>query len=102
MRRVRFALAQYGQIRETMGRVAIDLGAAVELAETSLPEFAPPPAASPPELADWVDFAEAGSDASGEFRCADCGYGVVVQKALPPCPMCRGTVWERRVPRFPY
>jgi rubrerythrin len=36
------------------------------------------------------------SDAAGEFRCADCGYGVIVQRVLPPCPMCRGAVWERR------
>ena len=51
-----------------------------------------------------VEFAAAGSTASGEFRCADCGYGAVVQHALPLCPMCRGTVWERREPlaaRFP-
>ncbi len=47
----------------------------------------------------FVDFAVAGSDAAGEFRCADCGYGAVIQRVLPPCPMCRGTVWERREPR---
>ena len=62
-----------------MGRVATDLSEAVE----------------DPGL---VEFVAAGSDASGEYRCADCGYGAVVQKALPPCPMCRGTVWERREP----
>ena len=60
-----------------MARVAIELGEAVEN----------------PGL---IDFAATGSDASGEFRCADCGYGAVVQQVLPPCPMCRGTVWERR------
>jgi rubrerythrin len=43
-----------------------------------------------------MDFAAAGSNAAGEFRCADCGYGAVVQHLLPPCPMCRGTVWARR------
>ena len=36
----------------------------------------------------------AGDLASGEFRCADCGYGVVVRRALPECPMCRGRSWE--------
>ena len=70
-----------------MARVAIDFGEAVlnpELAAVEDPGF--------------VDLAAAGSDASGEFRCADCGYGAVVQKSLPPCPMCHGTVWERREP----
>lgn len=36
----------------------------------------------------------AGEEASGEFRCAGCGYGVVVRRLLPACPMCRGHVWE--------
>jgi hypothetical protein len=30
----------------------------------------------------------------GDFRCADCGYGVSVVRALPRCPMCGGTNWE--------
>jgi hypothetical protein len=92
-----------------MARVAIepatDLGEPVEVPAPSLPEITVPPAggAGPPagipgEFADWVDFAPAGSDVTGEFRCADCGYGAVVQRVLPPCPMCRGTVWERREP----
>jgi rubrerythrin len=50
--------------------------------------------------AGFVDFAVAGTRVSGEFRCSDCGYGAVVQRALPPCPMCGGTVWETRPPRF--
>jgi hypothetical protein len=91
-----------------MERVAIDLGERIE-------DPGPPaegggtavriPAASLPEFADVVDFAAAGSDAAGEFRCADCGYGAVVQRVLPPCPMCQGTVWELREPlaaRFGY
>jgi rubrerythrin len=45
--------------------------------------------------AGFVEFAMAGSEAAGEFRCADCGYGAVVQRGLPQCPMCGGTVWER-------
>ena len=39
-------------------------------------------------------FRAAGSEAAGEFRCADCGYGVTVRRQLPVCPMCRGQSWE--------
>ena len=39
-------------------------------------------------------FFAAGRPALGEFRCADCGYGVVVKRVLPECPMCRGRAWE--------
>lgn len=39
-------------------------------------------------------FFTAGEAASGEFRCVGCGYGVVVRRLLPACPMCRGHVWE--------
>ena len=39
-------------------------------------------------------FLAAGSRALGEFRCAECGYGVVVRQVLPECPMCRGRSWE--------
>jgi hypothetical protein len=46
--------------------------------------------------AGFVDFRVAGTEVTGEFRCADCGYGAVVQRVLPPCPMCAGTVWESR------
>jgi rubrerythrin len=46
-----------------------------------------------------IEFLATGANASGEFRCADCGYGAVVQRVLPACPMCRGTVWEQREPR---
>jgi rubrerythrin len=49
----------------------------------------------------FVDFAVAGTAASGEFRCTDCGYGAVVQRALPQCPMCGGAVWESRGPLAP-
>jgi len=71
-----------------MTRVALDVGEAGDVPVA--------PATSLPELADFVEFFAAGSDASGEYRCADCGYGAVVQRVLPPCPMCRGAVWERR------
>ena len=39
-------------------------------------------------------FFAAGDAADGEFRCADCGYGVTVRLLLPVCPMCRGQAWE--------
>jgi len=39
-------------------------------------------------------FFTAGSAALGEFRCAECGYGIVVRRLLPACPMCRGRSWE--------
>ena len=68
-----------------MARVTIDLREAIE--QTELLAVEDP---------GFVDFAAAGSEVSGEFRCADCGYGAVVQRALPSCPMCRGAVWERR------
>jgi hypothetical protein len=77
-----------------MTRVAIEPAAepAVDLGES----------VEDPGLA---DFLAAGSDGSGEFRCAYCGYGAVVQHVLPPCPMCHSMVWERREPlaaRFGY
>jgi hypothetical protein len=43
----------------------------------------------------YVDFWEAGTEATGEFHCAECGYGVTVQTRLPTCPMCAGHAWER-------
>lgn len=50
------------------------------------------------DVSDFVDFSAAGTQVSGDFRCADCGYGAVVHTALPQCPMCGGTVWEHRGP----
>lgn len=47
----------------------------------------------------FVDFAVAGTEVSGEFRCPECGYGAVIHRVLPRCPMCGGTVWERPGPR---
>ena len=35
-----------------------------------------------------------GSAAKGEFRCAECGYGVTIHNELPLCPMCGGETWE--------
>ena len=39
-------------------------------------------------------FRAAGTEATGEYHCADCGYGVTVRLLLPVCPMCRGRSWE--------
>ncbi len=45
---------------------------------------------------DYVQFAAAGEQASGEYGCAECGYGVTVWTTLPRCPMCSGASWEHR------
>lgn len=52
------------------------------------------------DFSDFVDYATAGTELAGDFRCADCGYGAVVHGALPRCPMCGGSVWENRRPRY--
>jgi hypothetical protein len=44
---------------------------------------------------DYVAFLQAGDAAKGAFRCAECGYGVVVTAGLPTCPMCGSVSWER-------
>ena len=33
-----------------------------------------------------------------ELWCGDCGYGVVVRREPPECPMCRETNWRERPP----
>jgi rubrerythrin len=43
---------------------------------------------------DYVVFNAAGDQAFGEYRCAECGYGVTIRTALPSCPMCGGGSWE--------
>ncbi len=30
-----------------------------------------------------------------ELRCSSCGYGIVVQRRPPWCPMCGEDAWER-------
>ncbi|HZR94758.1 MAG TPA: hypothetical protein VFA56_03640 [Gaiellaceae bacterium] len=47
------------------------------------------------ESAGYVAFAATGDTATGEYQCAECGYGVAVQRRLPLCPMCGGSAWER-------
>jgi rubrerythrin len=46
------------------------------------------------EPSGYVEFAATGDTAVGEFHCAECGYGVMVQRTLPLCPMCGGQAWE--------
>jgi rubrerythrin len=33
-----------------------------------------------------------------ELWCGACGYGVVVRRDPPECPMCRQTSWLERTP----
>ena len=67
---------------------------ALEQAEVGIEEL--------PADRDFVDFRIAGTRGGGEFRCAECGYGAIIQRELPACPMCGGTVWEveQRRPRL--
>jgi len=43
---------------------------------------------------DFVRFWAAGESGKGQFRCAECAYGVTVHTKLPVCPMCAGKSWE--------
>jgi hypothetical protein len=53
-----------------------------------------------PELVALVRAAEDSALAGGrqgkraEYRCAACGYGIVVYGRAPSCPMCRQARWE--------
>jgi rubrerythrin len=44
---------------------------------------------------DFVQFWPTGVSATGEFHCAECGYGVTIRRDLPVCPMCGGESWEQ-------
>lgn len=37
-----------------------------------------------------------------EFGCESCGYGVVIRRDPPECPMCRQTSWLERPPLARY
>ena len=52
-------------------------------------------AASAAEDGEYVAFWETGTSVKGEFNCSECGYGVIVSKELPLCPMCGGESWEQ-------
>jgi hypothetical protein len=70
-----------------------DVGAQIEGAA----EVPSAPPAPPLDDSGFAEFSVTGTAVSGEFRCSDCGYGAVVRRALPPCPMCGSTVWESRL-----
>jgi rubredoxin len=36
-----------------------------------------------------------GAAVRGDYRCAECGYGVRVRRQLLRCPMCGATAWEK-------
>ena len=40
------------------------------------------------------DRVEAGTRGAGEYRCLECGYGIVTFSLVPACPMCHGSHWE--------
>ena len=44
---------------------------------------------------DYVEFLAAGQQVKGEYHCAECGYGVIVCRELPRCPMCGNDSWEQ-------
>jgi rRNA maturation endonuclease Nob1 len=46
---------------------------------------------------DYVEFLVTGDAAVGRYQCSECSYGVSIQRELPLCPMCGGTVWEPHV-----
>jgi hypothetical protein len=68
----------------------------VDLEES--PRAASPATALPLDDSGFAEFALAGTSVCGEFRCSDCRYGAVIRRELPLCPMCGGSIWERRPP----
>jgi len=42
----------------------------------------------------YVTFVATGSRGTGQYKCADCGYGITLHADLPDCPMCGGNAWE--------
>ena len=43
----------------------------------------------------YVAFVSTGTRATGQYRCASCGYGITLHSKLPSCPMCGGESWEQ-------
>jgi len=41
-----------------------------------------------------VEFFATGIKVAGQYRCAECGYGITIHAELPVCPMCSGRSWE--------
>jgi rubrerythrin len=71
-----FAQAQYGQIER---------GVSEEVGATAV---------EPVSEDGFIAFRAAGEQATGDYRCSQCGYGVSVRRTLPMCPMCGGGTWE--------
>jgi len=46
-------------------------------------------------LDDLVALFVSGTRATGQYRCATCGYGITLHSSLPSCPMCGGEAWEQ-------
>jgi hypothetical protein len=36
----------------------------------------------------------AGTRGHGEYRCCECGYGIVTHGVVPLCPMCNAGQWQ--------
>jgi rubrerythrin len=86
--------------RRARGRAFSEDEKAVQDVGAQIEGAAEAPSAPPLDDSGFAEFSVTGTAVSGEFRCSDCGYGAVVRRALPPCPMCGSTVWESRPPRF--
>jgi rubrerythrin len=81
------------------GRASYDGYEALEQVAVQLGEQVERPVRVAPALPDDVGLpavAVAGTVIAGEFRCVECGYGAIIQRKLPRCPMCGGTIWESR------
>src|SRR5262249_36738776 len=95
-----FAQAQYGHkiapgacwVRPLRGQKEAVEQVGVEVDESAVASTSP--AAVPLEDSGFAEFVATGTPVSGDFRCPESGYGAVVQRSLPQCPMCGGTVWE--------
>ena len=37
---------------------------------------------------------QTGTRGAGEYRCLECGYGIVTFSLVPACPMCHGDDWQ--------
>jgi len=46
------------------------------------------------QRADLVEIFTTGDPVAGRYQCSQCSYGISIQRELPLCPMCGGTVWE--------
>lgn len=46
---------------------------------------------------DHLALHRSGEPAAGEYRCLECGYGLVSFSLLPACPMCHGNHFQEAV-----